>query len=460
MTRRKKNRTKQEWHFKEGYYSWDTPAEEILGPDYKIKQERFYRSLAKFTKDPDSPEIVGETLRLAEQANLDMWPEVIMPGDPSADRTYYENLLKGERNTDHYLTVAKEIYGQGYVEDAIAYLNKGIDQLRPSRFSEIVFLKYYYEIGKIYIGADELLTAEITKAASCDIDLLIEGETGTGKEMVAREIHSRSRRKHGEFFPISCATLVPTLLGSELFGHVKGAFTDAKISSPGIFRAAAANHGTVFLDELDSLDRQQQPILLRFLQEREIRPVGSQKTEKVDLRVLCATNKNVLEMVNRGEMRADLYYRIGIFTISLLPLRNKKWIIPDLVHHFIEKHKPERQKLITVTQAAMELLQTHPWPGNIRELENLIRVVVTTTDTETITPDHLKFYLKRSSPIAHSLAEALSERWTQKELIAKYQKLILAECGGNKTQAAKVLGIDRTTLNKQLEENTSDIFDD
>ena len=338
------------------------------------------------------------------------------------------------------------------------YLNKGIDQLRPSPFSEIVFLKHHYEIGKIYIGADELLTTEIAKAASCDIDLLIEGETGTGKEMVAREIHSRSRRKHGEVFPISCATLVPTLLGSELFGHVKGAFTDAKTSSLGIFKAA--NHSTVFLDELDSFDRQQQPTLLRFLQEREIRPVGTQKTEKVDVRVLCATNKNVLEMVNRGEMRADLYYRIGIFTIFLPPLREKKWIIPDLVHHFIEIHKPERRKLITVTPAAMELLQTHPWPGNIRELENLIRVVVTTTDTEKITPGHLKFYLKRSSPMTQSLADALSERpWTQKELIAKYQKLILAECGGNKTQAAEILGIDRTTLNKQLAQNTSDIFD-
>jgi transcriptional regulator with PAS, ATPase and Fis domain len=311
-----------------------------------------------------------------------------MPGDPSADRTYYENLLKGERNTDHYLTVAKEIYEQGYVEDAIAYLKKGIDQLRPSRFSEIVFLKENYEIGKIYIGADDHLAGEITKAASCDIDLLIEGETGTGKEIVAREIHSRSKRKLGPFVPISCATLVPTLLGSELFGHISGAFTDAKTSSPGIFKAA--NHGTVFLDELDSLDLHQQAALLRFLQEREIKPIGSQKIENVDVRVLCATNKNVLEMVNR-EMRADLYYRIGIFTISLLPLRDKKHIIPNLAYHFIEKHKPERQKLITVTQAAMELLQTHPWPGNIRELENLIRVVVTTTDTETITPDHLKF---------------------------------------------------------------------
>lgn len=405
--------------------------------------------LVNYSKDPDHSDIQEIIISAISGYPNDTYPHSVETIEDLI--AYYYELLdwptEGDRDESHYLKLAKEIYWWGHLDDAIAYLNRGIEQLKSDRFSEIFRLKESYEIAKIYIGADEYLTDEVSKAAHCDIDLLIEGETGTGKEIVAREVHNRSTRRNHLFLAISCSEISPTLIESELFGYVKGAFTDAKIDREGIFKAAGK--GTAFLDEVDSLDPHQQARLLRFLQERDIKPVGSVKREKVDMRVLCATNRNVLEMVNNGDMRADLYYRIGIFTISLLPLRFRKHTIPDLVDYFVEKYRDDDQKPIAVTYAAIKILQDYSWPGNVRELENLIRVIVSTTNDGVITPGHLDAYFKRTSEPVGLLTKAAAQKWTERKLIEKYQEIILAECGGNKTDACKILGIDRSTFAKR-----------
>jgi len=410
--------------------------------------------LVNYTKNPDK----ADTSEIISSAIIG-FPNNIYPDNVETIEdliAYYDDLLyrpdEGPRDQLHYLKLAKEIYWWGHLDEAIAYLNRGIEQLKLDRFSDIFRLKENYEISKIYIEADEHLTDEVSKAAHCDIDLLIEGKTGTGKEIVAREVHNRSRRKNHPFLAISCSEISPNLIESELFGHVRGAFTDAKIDRPGIFKAAGK--GTAFLDEIDSLDLHQQATLLRLLQEREIKPVGSDKREKVYMRVLCATNKNVLEMVNNQEMRADLYYRIGIFTISLLPLRFRKDTIPDLVHYFVEKYRDDDQKPIVVTDTVIKILQDYSWPGNVRELENLIRVIVSTTNDGVMTPGHLDAYFKRTPEPVGLLTKAAAQKWTERKLVEKYQEIILAECGGNKTDASKILGIDRSTFAKRRTKKT------
>jgi two-component system response regulator HydG len=242
---------------------------------------------------------------------------------------------------------------------------------------------------------------------------------------------------------------------------VQGAFTGAFRDKIGIFKAA--HKGTAFLDEIDSLNPYQQAKLLRFLQEREIKPVGSEKIEKVDVRVLCATNKNVLEMVKEQEMRSDLYYRIGIFMISLLPLRYRKETIPELVQHFVEKYRDDTRP-VQATGTALRSLQNYPWPGNVRELENLIRVVLATTNDKEIKPTHLEKYFRHTSSPAVLINKAVAETWTEEKLVNEYQNMILAECGGNVTRACKFLGIDRSTFskrrNRKTKQNSTSDFDD
>jgi Nif-specific regulatory protein len=214
----------------------------------------------------------------------------------------------------------------------------------------------------------------IQRIAQSDVTVLVRGETGTGKELVAAAIHKRSNRKDEPFIKLNCAAITDTLLESELFGHEKGAFTDARETRKGRFELA--DGGTLFLDEIGDISASAQVKLLRVLQEREFERVGGSKTIKVNVRLVAATNRNLEQMVKDGKFREDLYYRLNVIPIDLPPLRERGDDIKQLVNFFLERSMKNHKKMVTITDEAMEALCSYPWPGNVRELENTIERIV------------------------------------------------------------------------------------
>jgi len=236
----------------------------------------------------------------------------------------------------------------------------------------------------------------IGKVAPTNSTVLITGESGTGKELIARAIHFNSQRKERQFVPVDCAVLSENLLESELFGHVKGSFTGAVVTKPGLFEVA--DGGSLFLDEIGNISLAMQSKLLRFIQEREFTPVGGTKLKKVDVRLVAATNSDLQEKIKEGAFREDLFYRLNIVPISLPPLRERKEDIPLLAMHFLKKYCQEMGKNPKAfSQMAMEMLMHYPWPGNVRELENIVERAVVMTEEDTILPQHLPLPMQERS---------------------------------------------------------------
>jgi DNA-binding NtrC family response regulator len=228
----------------------------------------------------------------------------------------------------------------------------------------------------------------IAKVAPTNSTVLITGESGTGKELIARAIHFNSQRKDRQFVPVDCAVLSENLLESELFGHIKGSFTGAIVTKPGLFEVA--DGGSLFLDEIGNISLAMQSKLLRFIQEREFTPVGGTKVKKVDVRLIAATNSDLQEKIKEGTFREDLFYRLNIVPISLPSLRERKEDIPLLAMHFLKKYCQEMGKNPKAfSQGAMEMLMRYSWPGNVRELENIVERAVVMTEEDTILPQHL-----------------------------------------------------------------------
>lgn len=290
-------------------------------------------------------------------------------------------------------------------------------------------------------------------AARTDTTVLIEGESGTGKELVARSIHRYSRRAERPFTAINCSALTETLLESELFGYAKGSFTGANSDRPGLFEST--HGGTILLDELGTTGASLQASLLRVLQEKEVRRIGEREARKVDVRVIGATNRNLEDLVERGEFRADLFYRLGVLRIRLPPLRERGTEdLKLLVRHFLRKYGAGKQ----IAAEAMEILARHTWPGNVRELENTIEHAVAVCTNHVVRAGDLPDYIAAqaaptpatSAPRGRTLSLA-DDRPTLDELCRRYTHLVLAEASGNKSRAAEVLGINRRTLYRYLE---------
>ena len=275
--------------------------------------------------------------------------------------------------------------------------------------------------------------------------VLITGESGTGKEVVARTIHFHGNRAQKPFVPINCTAIPEGLLESELFGHVRGAFTGAHTSKRGLFEQA--NGGTLFLDEIGDMGPSLQSKLLRVLQDREIRPVGGNETTAVDVRIIAATNQNLQEALEKGEFREDLYYRLNVIPIEIPPLRNRPEDIPMLAAAFLERHSDGERR--TISAEAMQLLVTLPWKGNGRELENMIERALALSDAAELGLEDFACEGRASEGKASAvtrLARAASERMSLHELSDLYIEEVMESVGGNKVQAAKILGIDRKTL--------------
>ncbi|OBS10501.1 sigma-54-dependent transcriptional regulator [Acidihalobacter prosperus] len=280
-----------------------------------------------------------------------------------------------------------------------------------------------------------------------DVPVLITGETGVGKEVLARAIHRTSRRAAAPFVAVNCATLPEDLLDSELFGHVKGAFTGAVAQHEGLF--GQADRGTLFLDEVGDVSPRLQAKLLRVLQEGEVRPVGGSRSTRVDVRVITATNRDLGEMVNAGSFRSDLLFRLNVMPVRIPPLRERRDDIAPLVDHFVERlrHKTGRDALAVNAQARRRL-SAHDWPGNVRQLRNVLERSFALSDSETLDAESLLF--DNLPVVAPPGGSAGGELQPLSEVELAHIRRVLESCDGNQMAAARRLGISRSTLRRKL----------
>jgi transcriptional regulator with PAS, ATPase and Fis domain len=304
----------------------------------------------------------------------------------------------------------------------------------------------------------------VRKVAATDATVLIMGESGTGKELIARAVHSWSPRESGAFIPVNCGAIPAELLESELFGHEKGAFTGAVRTRPGMF--SLANGGTIFLDEIGEMSAPLQVKLLRVLQERQVRPVGSDREIKIDVRVIAATNKDLGEEVRQGRFREDLYYRLHVIPLHVPSLRERRSDIPLLVEHFLAKlnlrqGNAGQSNSVRISEEAMVQLWEYDWPGNVRELENLLERLVILTDKDTIEVDSLpsnvrSFVSSRHGGVQPTLGE---DGLDFNRAVEAFEDRLIGEAlrrtNGNKQAAAKLLGLKRTTLVAKLRRRRS-----
>jgi DNA-binding NtrC family response regulator len=282
----------------------------------------------------------------------------------------------------------------------------------------------------------------ISRIAPTDVSVLIEGETGTGKELIARMIHRYSPRADRPFIAVDCGAIAPTLVESELFGALRGAYTGSDRDRVGYFEAA--NHGTVLLDEIGEIDGAFQLKLLRFLQEREIRPVGSTRSRVIDVRVIAATNCDLQKLVAEGEFREDLWYRLATVPIKVPPLRERRSDIPLLAQHFTERSNSRFGTDARLTESGVRALTEHTWPGNVRQIQHLLERLCILTPNGRVDEAAVRAALQTLQPKENG-GETLAD--TEAEQIRR----VLAAAGGNKSRAARILGIERKTLYRKLE---------
>ena len=283
---------------------------------------------------------------------------------------------------------------------------------------------------------------QISKVAPTDATVLIEGETGTGKDLIARMIHRNSRRSTQPFVPVDCGAIAPSLLESELFGTLKGAYTGADRDRMGVFEAA--NNGTVFLDEIGDIEFGFQLKLLRFLQEREIRPLGSPRSKKVDVRVVAATHRDMQKLVDEQKFREDLWYRLNVVRICVPPLCERSSDIPLLVHYFLVRYNGRYSLDTKLTESGLKSMEEYSWPGNIRQLQHMMERLTILAPAGRIDGAAVRQAIEQMDS-RDGASESLAD--TETEQIRR----VLAATNGNKSRAAKILGIERKTLYRKLE---------
>lgn len=385
--------------------------------------------------DLQMPEINGIELIKYTSEHFPSIPKLVITGFPSVDTAI--NAVKS--GALDYLI--KPFTGEE-LKKAIQNCLKN-DAIKTNQPIQRKNLKETFYSG--IVGSSEehyKLIDVIERVKDNRVTVLIEGESGTGKELIARAIHYNGRFASQPFITVNCGGIPESLLESELFGYVKGAFTGANETKKGLFHAAEG--GTIFLDEIGNASLAVQSRLLRVLQEKEITMVGSQKPQKIEVRIISATNSNLHEMMKNGTFREDLYYRLNIVSIESIPLRNRKADLLPLINNFIKKYEKEYGKSnITITPKAIAILTRHDWPGNVRELENIIQRLIVLCDN-TIDVDLIPNQLKYKQPSESFHLKPLHE--IEKAYILK----VLSAVHNNKTKAAEILQIDRKTLRQKL----------
>jgi DNA-binding NtrC family response regulator len=320
------------------------------------------------------------------------------------------------------------------VKRALDSRNPDDDEVEPEELPESEMIGSSARMIEIY--------KTLSKVAPTDATVVIQGETGTGKELIARMIHRFSNRATQPFVPVDCSAIPAALLESELFGAMKGAFTGADRDRIGVFESA--NKGTVFLDEIGDIDPAFQVKLLRFLQEREIRPVGSAREKKVDVRVIAATNRDLQKMVEEEKFREDLWFRLNVVRLDLPPLRERRIDVPLLAHFFVGKYNGRYNRDVRLTESGLKALKDFTWPGNVRQLQHLIERLTILAPNDRIDAESV-----------HDAIAAMESKEGAGETLAETEsdqiRRVLAATGGNKSRAAAILGIERKTLYRKLE---------
>jgi DNA-binding NtrC family response regulator len=339
-------------------------------------------------------------------------------------------------------------------EELLLVVGRALENLELKR--EVRRLRH--ELAHSY-GLDQMIARSpamlaqielLKQVADSPANVLISGESGVGKELFARALHYSSRRHAGPFVAVNCAAIPENLLESELFGYVRGAFTDARQGKIGLFQAA--DGGTLFLDEIGEMPLSLQPKLLRVIESKRVRPLGATEEAAVDARIVAASNVQLRDAIAQGRFRADLYYRIATVTLAIPPLRERREDLPLLARHFLARAAAEMGKPIpTLEPQAMECLLSHRWPGNIRELQNAMQHAVILCRGNRITPADLPGGVGDAEKTSPNLEEIASRRMKLEELEYQYIRAVVASARGNKSEAAAILGIDRTTLYRKLE---------
>ncbi|MBU1667379.1 sigma 54-interacting transcriptional regulator [bacterium] len=371
-------------------------------------------------------------------------------GVVGANLTKYTEM--GLEETIRILTIASTLYAQAISSHILVKKER-------ERLEE---LKQYYKMewdAKVHNFGDIIgdspkmkqVFQVIERIAQSNVTILVRGETGTGKELVAAAIHKRSKRSDEPFVKLNCAAISDTLIESELFGHEKGAFTDAKEMRKGRFELA--DGGTLFLDEIGDVSASAQVKLLRVLQEREFERVGGAKTVKVNVRLVAATNRDLEQMVKDGEFREDLYYRLNVIPIDLPPLRERGKDIKQLVNFFLERSMKNHKKRVLITDEAMDKLMLYPWPGNVRELENTIERIVLMGDEAGISASDMQLLLPalKNEKLLDVCQSIPFENKTLEELEREAIENALEHCAGSSNEAAKMLGITVRQIRYKLE---------
>lgn len=456
-----------------GSFGWSLSTGEILWSEETYRIFQYDRTITPTVElilqrvHPEDAVLVKETIERATQDRKDFWHEyrLVMPDGAVKHVNVVVRALNDESGSIEFVgavmdvTAAKEATTIIFnAKDALEKAFQEIKTLKDQLYKENIALREEIDKTSMFdeiVGSSEPLRrvlTEVAKVAATDSTVLILGETGTGKEMIARAIHRRSKRSNRAFIRVNCAAIPPNLIASELFGHEKGAFTGATQRRLGRFELA--DGGTIFLDEIGELPGETQSALLRVLQEREFERVGGSQSVAVDVRVLSATNRDLRAAVEAGTFRQDLFYRLNVFPVHMPSLRERMDDIPLLVEYLIDHYsKKVGKKIRNIDKKTLRLFQDYKWPGNIRELQNVIERAVVLCDSDTFSIDET--WLKRDLP--HDSAQLqMRLRGLGRLNEAQAREMIeaaLAESGGRvsgPSGAAALLGVPRQTLESKI----------
>jgi formate hydrogenlyase transcriptional activator len=433
------------WYLSSGEQSWSAEIFRIY--EYDRTHKPTFQSVLERVHSEDR-QAVQEAFRAASQGeSFDLEHRLVMPDGSIKKVHVLGHALNRETANPEFVGAIMDITTMKNAMDEIQALRDQLYKENLALREEIDITRMFEEI----VGSSEPLQAvlsRVAKVAPTDSTVLITGETGTGKELIARAIHKRSRRSSRAFVSVNCAAIPRDLIASELFGHEKGAFTGATQRRLGRFESAEG--GTIFLDEVGELPAETQVALLRVLQEREFQRVGGNESLQADVRIVAATNRHLQTAIAEAKFREDLFYRLNVFPIEVPALRDRKDDVPLLVEYFVERYANKAGKKITsISKKSMEFLQSYSWPGNIRELQNVIERSVIISDSENLSVD--ESWLTRPGPAAVATAQPLSEK-----LAAQEREMIeaaLAESNGRVSGshgAAAKLGIPQSTLDSKI----------
>jgi len=429
---------------------------EFSQPQYRVLQKQVSGWIMSHNKSLLSPDIKKDE-RFRKVRFGDLAIKSVMSAPMKVEGNIIGTLILINKNKNAF-DEADLAYLEKIAIISAPYLRnaQNIQQYFATPLPEQSLLTKYSKLGLVGKGKKFLnLLRSIEAAARCDVRVVLEGQSGTGKELVARAIHKLSSRNQGPFITIDCGTIAPNLLESELFGHVRGAFTGASFDRKGLLEEA--HRGTLFMDEISNMPIEMQSKFMRVLQEGEIKPVGSNKVRKIDVRIISASSVSLQKLVEKKNFREDLFYRLYVYPLIIPSLAERQEDIPKLANHFLQKYSRQQGKQIeSFSEELLSFMLQRTWQGNIRELENFIErlVTLTPTDAKVITRYFLTPDISRELKKSRAAQELPVHQQPLLEMVAEYETQIirqtLQECNWNQSKAARILGVSEQTIRYKI----------